>query len=54
MKDESHSPLLLRRFKVIESAMFLGGNGTKLALTGDIFGHTLVKCVDFGPSLPTP
>ena len=30
----------------------LGGNGTKIAPTGDIFEHPLVKCNKFGASLP--
>ena len=31
----------------------LGGNGTKIAPTGDIFDHPLVICDDFEASLPT-
>ena len=31
----------------------LGGNGTKIALTGDIFDHPLVKYDEYGASLAT-
>ena len=31
----------------------LGGNGTKIAPIGDILTNPLVKCDEFGASLPT-